>query len=376
MAAWTDKVLRWRPAGGLIQGPIPAYGLVLGLTALAAAFVFGNDDRRPPLVEAEVAPLLSIPILAPQHAGGSLKLPARPMNKPATNFRTLSPVDRDGLVEVTADGQHLPRITASGWMPWIAYARRYDPDGPPARIGLLMINLGANEALTRRAIDELPGEVSLAFLAATPDLPQWQKRAREHGHETYLMLPIDNPDGLAERGVKPIEAAVDPDENVSRLRAAMARGDGYMGFVLAEPTPASQTEEIARPLVQEIADRGLAVIEINPTPSGTALYRLTDELGVGYARSSNVLDYRLAGRTIGGNLDRMVEWTGEPQPDHVPRHDFGVLQPSDGAIDTIVAWHKKLARETAVSFVPIIGHFECRAACMARLRVQPAQLRP
>lgn len=365
-----------RLPGVLIQGPLPAYGLVLAVTALAAAFVFGNDDLRPPVVEAEIAPSLSMPVLAPQRVSGSLKLPARPASQPATNFRTLSPVDRAGLVEVTEDGQHLPKIAASGWMPWIAYARRYDPDGPPARIGLLMINLGANEALTKRAIDELPGEVSLAFLPATPDLPQWQKRAREHGHETYLMMPMDNPDGLAERGVKPIDASVDPDENVRRLRAAMARGDGYMGFVLAEPGPASLTEEIARPLAQEIADRGLAVIEINPTPSGTELYRLTSELGVGYARSSNVLDYRLAGRTISGNLDRLVEWTGEPQPDRVPRHDFGVLQPSDGAIDAIVAWHEKLAHQHAVSFVPIIGHFECRAACMERLRVQPAQLRP
>ncbi|HTR84383.1 MAG TPA: divergent polysaccharide deacetylase family protein [Reyranella sp.] len=376
MAAWTDKVLRWRPPGVLTQGPLPAYALVLGLTAVAAMLVFGNDERRPPLVEAEVPPTLSMPALAPQRIVGSLKLPARPAGQPLTNFRTLSPADRNDLIEVTPNGQRLPKIAASGWMPWIAYARRYDPDGPPARVGLLMINLGANEAVMKRAIDELPGEVSLAFLAATPDLPKWQKRAREHGHESYLMLPIDNPEGLAERGVKPIEAAALPDENVRRLRAAMARGEGYMGFVLAEPGPASQAEEIAQPLTQEIADRGLAVIEINPTPSGTALYRLAGELGVGYARSSTVLDYRLAGRTVAGNLDRLVEWTGETQPDRVPRHDFGVLQPNDAAIDAIVAWRKKLWHQNAVSFVPIIGHFECRATCMARLRAQPAQLRP
>jgi hypothetical protein len=29
-----------------------------------------------------------------------------------------------------------------------------------------------------------------------------------------------------------------------------------------------------------------------------------------------------------------------------------------------------------MSFVPLIGHFECREACMVRLRTQPAQLRP
>jgi len=35
-----------------------------------------------------------------------------------------------------------------------------------------------------------------------------------------------------------------------------------------------------------------------------------------------------------------------------------------------------VASQNVVTLVPIIGHFECRDACMARMRVQPAQLRP
>jgi polysaccharide deacetylase 2 family uncharacterized protein YibQ len=58
-----------------------------------------------------------------------------------------------------------------------------------------MVNLGADEALMRRAIDELPPEVSLAFLAGTPDLPRWLRRRRERGHEGYLMLPVEDPAG-------------------------------------------------------------------------------------------------------------------------------------------------------------------------------------
>jgi hypothetical protein len=156
----------------------------------------------------------------------------------------------------------------------------------------------------------------------------------------------------------------------------MARGEDYLGFVVPGPVLVSRSDLIARPLMKEIADRGLSLIEINPGGE-SAMYRLTVELGVAYARSSTVLDYKLAGRgTIDGNLDRLVEWTGERPTDRAPRHDFGVLQPSDAAIDAIVAWRKRLGRSTAVSFVPVIGHFECREACMTRVRAQPAQLRP
>jgi polysaccharide deacetylase 2 family uncharacterized protein YibQ len=261
-------------------------------------------------------------------------------------------------------------------MPWIAYARRFDPEGPAARVGLLMLNLGADEALTRRAIEELPPEVSLAFLAGAPDLRRWLPLAREHGHECYLMLPVEDPAGPAERGIRPIEASADPAENLRRLHTAMARGEGCLGFVVPGPVLVAQSDLIARPLVREIAERGLSLIEINPA-GVSAMYRLTVDLGVGYARSSTVLDYRLAGQgSIDGNLERLVEWTSERSDDGAPRHDFGVLQPSDAAIDAIVAWRKRLQRQSSVALVPIIGHFECRDACMARLRVQPAQLRP
>ena len=99
--------------------------------------------------------------------------------------------------------------------------------------------------LMRRAIDDLPGEVNFAFLPGTPDLPRWLQRARERGHESYLMLPIEDPSGLAERGIRPIEASADPAENLRRLRAAMARGEGYVGFVVRSPGPVSQSEPIA-----------------------------------------------------------------------------------------------------------------------------------
>ena len=140
------------------------------------------------------------------------------------------------MIEVT-DGQRLPRVSPSGWMPWIAYARRFDPAGPPARVGVLMINLGANEALTKRAIDELPGEVSLAFLPGTPDLPRWLRAARERGHEAYLMLPVEDPKARPNAASGRSKAAAEPAENLRRLRAAMARGEGYVGFVIAAARP-------------------------------------------------------------------------------------------------------------------------------------------
>lgn len=347
------------------NGYVQAYGLIAALTIACAAIVQARLPDAP-------APAVDIAPARPRLAV-SLKLP--PASQLKVDFRKLPPADRDDMGEVV-DGQRLPKISANGWMPWIAYSRRFDPAGPPARVGLLMINLGADEALTNRAISELPGEISLAFLPGTPDLPHWLKLARDRGHECYLMLPVEDPSGPAERGIRPIEGGADPAENLQRLRTAMSRGEGYVGFVVPGPSVVSRSDLIARPLMKELADRGLALVEISPA-GVSAMYRLTVELGMGYARSSTVLDYKLAGQgSVDSNLERLVDWASERTSDKAARHDFGVLQPDNAAIDAIVAWRQRLTHQSAVSLVPVIGHFECREACMARLRRQPAQLKP
>ncbi|MGQ3302121.1 divergent polysaccharide deacetylase family protein [Reyranella sp.] len=364
------------------RGLVAAYLLVLGLIAGTAGAAFGDlRGAAPQIVDSAVAaspppPAVdTIPTTEPEPAAAtiqSLPLPRRPG---PTGFRTPPPDDLAGLIETTDDGLRLPSISPSGWMPWIAHARRFDPAGAPARLGLLVINVGVNEAMMRRAIEDLPPEVSLAFLPSTPDLPRWLALARASGHETYLMMPTDDP-ALAERGIRPIEATVDAAENVRRLRATLARGEGYVGLVIPAADRAAQSETAMRPVIAEIAARGLALIEINPAPGVTTIQRLTAQLGVGYARSSDVLDYKLAGDGVGGNIDRLAGWVAETAPDRPPRHAFGVMQPEDDAITAIAAWFKGQQGNTELSFVPIIGHFECRDACMTRLRAQPAQLRP
>ena len=266
------------------------------------------------------------------------------------------------MIEVTADGLRLPRISASGWMPWIAYSRRFDPAGPPARVGLLMIDLGANEPLMQRAIEELPGEVSLAFLPGTPDLPRWLQRARERGHETYLMLPVEDPGGLAERGIKPIETSADAPENLRRLRIAMARGRGLCRLRRALAGAGARSRKpTLRPLIREIADRGLAVVEINPTPETAIVIASPSRLGVGYARSSNILDYK-AGQRQRRRQSRPAGRLDRRERDRNGRRAMPSAWCSRPTRRSMPSWPGTSGRRRrpTVSLVPIIGHFECR----------------
>src|SRR5262249_29964077 len=115
--------------------------------------------------------------------------------------------------------------------------------------------------------------------------------------------------------------------------------------------------------------------EVNPAPAPPLAQRLASELGMGYARTADVLDYKLADGGLLANLDRLDSWASEAVADRPPRHRFGGVQPDAEAIDAIAAWARGRGARPA-AFVPIIAHFECREACVTRLRAQPAQLRP
>jgi polysaccharide deacetylase 2 family uncharacterized protein YibQ len=190
------------------------------------------------------------------------------------------------------------------------------------------------------------------------------------------MLPMDDQSVPAERGLRPVQPALEPAENVRRLRLAMARGEGYVGFVMAPGGAAWQSEAAVRPLVQEIAERGLGVVEVNPTAAASTIQQLTRELGAGYARTREALDYKLSEGGLAANLDQLDKWASETVPGQPPRHRFGVVQPDADAIDTIAAWIHGRPKKATATLVPVIGHFECRDACMARLLAQPAQLKP
>jgi hypothetical protein len=353
---------------------------------VGAALLYGRGDGAP------AAAATATVTTEAQPPAKIVSLPVPPRPKPLTPFRPLSSEELGEMAEVLDDGTRLPRVAASGWMPWIAFARRFEASSTSARVGILMINLGADAAVATRAIEELPGEVSLAFLPGSPDLPRWLKQAHERGHEVYLMLPMDDQSVPAERGLRPVQPNVEPAENVRRLRLAMARGEGYVGFVMSPSSTAWQSEAALRPLVQEIAQRGLGIVEVNPATTASTIQRLTDELGAGYARTREVLDYKLSEGGIAANLDQLDAWASEKgasekvasekaasegapsgQP---PRHRFGVVQPDGDAIDTIAAWIRGRPKKPVAALVPVIGHFECRDACMTRLRAQPAQLKP
>jgi len=163
----------------------------------------------------------------------------------------------------------LPRIGADGRLPRVAYRRPAPPPGARPRIALLMAGVGLAAADSRAAIDRLPGAVSLAFSAYTPNPETLLEAARSRGHEILASLPMEA-DGFPwnDAGPRSLLTGNPPVANRENLEWAMSRLQGYVGLTgasdgLRGERFADQGSSFGL-VLEETARRGLLYIDPRP----------------------------------------------------------------------------------------------------------------
>ncbi|HEX2890127.1 divergent polysaccharide deacetylase family protein [Vineibacter terrae] len=306
-----------------------------------------------PSTEAAVPP--PAPPLALIAANG---LPAPPPEKPAVPARC-PPLDPAALVEWTPVGR-LPRIDANGCMPWLANAAAFNYRETRPRVGVIVLGLGKDPQLTQRAIDALPPRISLGFASDAPWLDRWIDRARARGHEVLVMLPVQAPDKPRDSTWPPLRADVAPEENMRRLHTLLARaGAGYIGVIVPTTTPLSSTDAALRPLLKEVGDRGLLVLETFRT--GRTVYETSKDLGLPYSSDAGWIDRRSEPDEITANLQALEEFT------LVNRFALAVATAQRETIERLIAWSKDIETR-GIALAPVTGLTECVDLCAERVR--------
>ena len=127
-------------------------------------------------------------------------------------------------------GGPVPVVAKDGRTAFSAYSRPFTPNGRP-RIALMMGGLGLNGATTRAAIERLPAEVTLSFVAYADGLQAWVDQARAHGHEVVLETPMEPNDfPNNDPGPYTLMASASPAETARRLNWVMSRATGYFAL--------------------------------------------------------------------------------------------------------------------------------------------------
>lgn len=265
-------------------------------------------------------------------------LPDEPAAPVTGGDRTLLENSRHGL---------LPIVGANGLKPAKAYAAQAPANAATLpNVAIVVTGLGVGAAKTADAIEKLPGAVTLGFTPYGTDPSAAVARARAQGHEVLLQLPME-PFDYPDNDPGPQTLLVDgaAEQNVDRAQFHMTRFQAYVGVANYMGARYSANEAAMRPLMQELAKRGL--IYFDDGSSTRSVGRQTAEsVAVPFAQGDVALDAVPNAAEIDKALARL---------EAIARQRGAAIGVASGlpvSIDRIAAWAKALESKGLV-LVPL-----------------------
>ena len=216
-----------------------------------------------------------------------------------------------------------------------AYKRPFAATKRP-KIALVVGGLGLNLRITQRAIDELPGDVTLSFVSYAPDLQGWIDRARAKGHEVLIeipMEPFDYPDN--DPGPQTLLSTAPADENQRKLTSLLSRAAGYFGVTNYLGAKFATAADPSSKFMRELKSRGVAFVGDG---SSAQLDVAAATAGLRRAQADRLIDQRPSSEDITaqlGALEAIAAQKGSAL-------GFGVAY--NVTIDQIVRWAKEAPR--------------------------------
>lgn len=221
------------------------------------------------------------------------------------------------------------------------------------RIAVVITGLGLDSEATRAAIEALPDRISLSFSPYAENLTAWIARARRHGHEALLDLPMEPVNfPRDDPGPRALLTGLQPDQNLDRLRWVLGRGKGYRGLAVFMGSRFVTSSADLKPVLREIADRRLFLLD--NAGGGSQVAALAGEAGLSHATVDRILDEGAPGpETLAARLvqaERLAVANGS---------SVATARVNGLVIESIAAWSAGLA-DRGLELVPVGGLLERR----------------
>ncbi len=211
-----------------------------------------------------------------------------------------SPPAEETADEPAAEAAEDPALPA-----WRRFAAPFASDDKRPRIAIVVTGLGLGETVTRSAIEDLAGAVTLSFSPYGGRVGEWIEAARLKGHEALLDLPMepisyprDDP------GPQGLLTSLGEAENAERLGWILGRGEGYVGVINAMGSRFLTAEEHLRPILAELGKRGLLFVDGRESADSLGA-KLASALGVPRAINDRFIDVEPTRVSIDGRLEQL-----------------------------------------------------------------------
>lgn len=269
--------------------------------------------------------------------------------------RPLKKAPIEDVTEKTADGP-LPRIAKNGKKPFDAYSQVTPlavTHSEMPKITLVLGGMGLNATLTRKAINLLPGDVTLGFAPYGDDLQAQVNQARAEGHEILLQVPME-PVGYPGNnpGPRTLLSDASAEQNLAALKWFMSRFSGYSGITNYMGARLLTSEDALRPVMKELQSRGLVYLE-DASVGMTLSPKVAQDMRLPIGRANLVIDSDPTVPAIEAALRKLEQ--------EAARNGSAIATGSglDVTIETVAEWAKTL-QEKGILLVPVSAAYKGR----------------
>lgn len=283
----------------LLQGEVPAganpteayrterLNPVTGLDALGNPLGGG----RPDIIAGEAPKPAPSPVSTTRASTGptTILINGRPMGEQMVRS-PLRHAPIAGLSRPSPFGP-VPKPARDGRKAVTAYARPFSPAAGKNTVALIVGGLGIDQAVTERAITELPPDVTLSFAAHASGLQKWIKKARENGHEVLLEFPMESAqfDPTEPGADHALKTDVSASRNIRNLDWLMSRGLGYFAVINYNGDVLTQRADVLAPIFTHLSDAGLGFI-FDGSNSAPTLSALASSVDLPFKQAHTLLD--------------------------------------------------------------------------------------
>ena len=208
-----------------------------------------------------------------------------------------------------------------------------NPENKPI-IALIVGGLGTSARQTNAAIDDLPPEVTLSFIADAS--PRLIRRARDKGHEVLLEVPME----AYERGrtlphSETLLASGSVEDNRKRLDRLLSHTTEIYGVINHNGEKFADADGALSPVLARLQQRGLAFFRHGSTPS-KSFDLAADQRDIIYASANENIDTQVEAEAIERRLQQL---------ESLARSDGAALGTGFAyplTMDIITAWSRRL----------------------------------
>ncbi len=229
---------------------------------------------------------------------------------------------------------------------WRANSRPFQARPRTPRIAIVLWGLGLSKASTSAAIQQLPGEVTLAFAPYGRDLQDWADQARAAGHEVLLQLPME-PESYPDNDPGPhtLLTSLPVRDNLQRLDWLLDRFSGYVGVTNYMGSRFTTSERHLRPVLKSLRERGLLFLDSRSAANSVA-GKIAAEMQMAHALNNRYIDNEASRPAIDARLlelERLAEARG---------YAVGIGFPYPVTIERVAQWARTLERK-GVQLAPL-----------------------